>query len=44
MFYAMGWLPEYLVCGYSLAALVGISLFPRNLLVEGESIAQLALS
>lgn len=44
MFHAMTWLPKYLVRGYSLAAVVGISSFPRHGLVEGERIAQLAPS
>lgn len=44
MFHAKCWLPKYLVCGYSLAVIVGILLFPRNLVVKGERIVQSAQS
>lgn len=43
IFHVMCWLPKYLVCGYSLAAVVRISLFPRKLVVKGERISQLAV-
>lgn len=44
MFHAKCWLPKYLVCGYSLAVIVGILLFSRNLVVKGERIVQSAQS